>query len=59
MIRAVEHASPTELLRFQIETETVARLQHPHIVPLYEVGELRGQPLFSLEFCDSYWGKSP
>jgi formylglycine-generating enzyme required for sulfatase activity len=52
MIRAVEHASPTERLRFQIETEAVARLQHPHIVQLYEVGEVRGQPYFSLEFCD-------
>jgi formylglycine-generating enzyme required for sulfatase activity len=52
MIRAVEHASPTERLRFQIETEAVARLQHPHIVQLYEAGEVRGQPSFSLEFCD-------
>jgi formylglycine-generating enzyme required for sulfatase activity len=52
MIRAVEHASPTERLRFQIEAEAVARLQHPHIVPLHEVGEVRGQPFFSLEFCD-------
>jgi formylglycine-generating enzyme required for sulfatase activity len=52
MIRAVEHAGPTERLRFQIETEAVARLQHPHIVQLYEVGEVRGQPFFSLEFCD-------
>jgi formylglycine-generating enzyme required for sulfatase activity len=52
MIRAVEHASPAERLRFQIETEAVARLQHPHIVQLYEAGEVRGQPFFSLEFCD-------
>src|SRR5262245_11281144 len=52
MIRAVEHASPTDRLRFQIETEAVARLQHPHIVQLHEVGEVRGQPFFSLEFCD-------
>jgi formylglycine-generating enzyme required for sulfatase activity len=52
MIRTVEHASPTERLRFQIETEAVARLQHPHIVQLYEVGEVRGQPYLSLEFCD-------
>jgi formylglycine-generating enzyme required for sulfatase activity len=52
MIRAVEHASPYERLRFQIETEAVARLQHPHIVQLHEVGEVRGQPFFSLEFCD-------
>jgi formylglycine-generating enzyme required for sulfatase activity len=53
MIRAVEHASPQDRLRFQIETEAVARLQHPHIVQLHEVGEVRGQPFFSLEFCDS------
>jgi formylglycine-generating enzyme required for sulfatase activity len=52
MIRGVEHAGPTERLRFQIEAEAVARLQHPHIVQLYEVGEARGQPFFSLEFCD-------
>jgi formylglycine-generating enzyme required for sulfatase activity len=52
MIRALEHATPQERLRFQIETEAVARLQHPHIVQLYEVGEVRGQPYFSLEFCD-------
>jgi tetratricopeptide (TPR) repeat protein len=30
----------------------VARLQHPHIVQLYEAGEVRGHPFFSLEFCD-------
>ncbi|HVS35403.1 MAG TPA: serine/threonine-protein kinase, partial [Gemmataceae bacterium] len=52
MIRAVENASPTERLRFQIETEAVGRLQHPHVVQLYEAGEVRGQPFFSLEFCD-------
>src|SRR5262249_1608211 len=52
MLRAVEHATAQERLRFQIETEAVARLQHPHIVQLYEVGEVRGQPFFSLELCD-------
>jgi formylglycine-generating enzyme required for sulfatase activity len=52
MLRALEHATPQDRLRFQIETEAVARLQHPHIVQLYEAGEVRGQPFFSLEFCD-------
>jgi serine/threonine protein kinase/formylglycine-generating enzyme required for sulfatase activity len=52
MLRAVEHATPQDRLRFQIETEAVARLQHPNIVQLYEAGEVRGQPYFSLEFCD-------
>jgi formylglycine-generating enzyme required for sulfatase activity len=52
MIRAVEHATPQDRLRFQIETEAAARLQHLHIVQLHEVGEVRGQPFFSLEFCD-------
>src|SRR5262249_36241380 len=52
MIRAFEHASPTDRLRFQIEAEAVARLQHPHIAQLYEVGEVQGQPFFSLELCD-------
>jgi formylglycine-generating enzyme required for sulfatase activity len=52
MLRALEHATPQDRLRFQIETEAVARLQHAHIVQLYEAGEVRGQPFFSLEFCD-------
>ena len=52
MIRAVRDASPQERLRFQIETEAVARLSHPNIAQLYEAGEAGGQPFFSLEFCD-------
>src|SRR5262245_9728210 len=52
MLRAIEQASQIERLRFQIEMEAAARLQHPYIVQLYEVGEVRGQPFFSLEYCD-------
>lgn len=40
-----------ELTRFRIEAEAVARLQHPNIVQIHDVGEHNGLPYFSLEFC--------
>jgi WD40 repeat protein/predicted Ser/Thr protein kinase len=52
MILAAEHAGPNERARFQVEAEAVARLQHPNIVQIYDVGEADGRPYFSLEFVD-------
>src|SRR5262249_17925913 len=40
-----------ELARFRTEAEAIARMQHPNIVQIYEVGEQGGLPYFSLEFC--------
>jgi WD40 repeat protein/tetratricopeptide (TPR) repeat protein len=51
MILAGAHAGPEELARFRTEVEAVARLSHPNIVQIYEVGEHNGLPFFSLEFC--------
>jgi WD40 repeat protein/tRNA A-37 threonylcarbamoyl transferase component Bud32 len=42
MIRTGVWASETEVRRFRQEAETAAALDHPHIVPVYEVGEWEG-----------------
>ena len=52
MILAGGHAGAAELARFKTEAEAIARLQHPGIVQVYEVGEHEGKPFFSIEFCE-------
>ncbi|HMC89684.1 MAG TPA: serine/threonine-protein kinase, partial [Gemmataceae bacterium] len=50
MILAGAHAHPKARARFSTEAEAVARLQHPNIVQIYEVGEHQGRPFLSLEY---------
>jgi serine/threonine-protein kinase len=52
MILAGDHAGPFELARFQSEAKAIARLRHPNIVQVFEVGEHDGKPFFSMEFCE-------
>jgi WD40 repeat protein/serine/threonine protein kinase len=52
MILTGGHAGEQELARFRTEAEAVARLQHPNIVQIHEVGEAQGRPFFSLEYVD-------
>lgn len=50
MIRRGRHASEGERHRFLREAEAIARLHHPHIVLLYEAGEVEGQPFLAMEY---------
>jgi WD40 repeat protein/serine/threonine protein kinase len=54
MIRAGVHAEAEQLTRFRAEAEAVARVQHPCIVQIYEVGEHEGLPFLSLELVDGH-----
>jgi serine/threonine protein kinase len=50
MILSAGRASKIEIARFRIEAEAVAKLDHPNIVKIYEIGEIDNLPFFSLEF---------
>jgi tetratricopeptide (TPR) repeat protein len=52
MLRAGAGAGAEHLARFRTEAEAVARLQHPNIVQIHDVGEQGGLPYFSLELVE-------
>ncbi len=52
MILAGQLASRELVQRFYTEAESAARLDHPGIVPIYEVGEIDGRHFFSMGFVE-------
>ncbi len=52
MVLAGGHAGPQERARFRLEAAAAARLQHPNIVQVFEVGEANGHPYCALEFVE-------
>jgi eukaryotic-like serine/threonine-protein kinase len=52
MIRAGSLAKPEDLARFRVEAEAVAKLRHPNIIQIYDIGEHDGLPYFALELLE-------
>jgi hypothetical protein len=52
MVLSGKHAGPVELVRFLAEAEAVARLQHPNIVQVYEIGQYADLPYMALEYVE-------
>src|SRR5688572_12725754 len=55
MIRSGGFASKAEVRRFQTEAEAAGNLDHPNIVPIYEIREDAGQHFFAMKLVE---GKS-
>jgi tetratricopeptide (TPR) repeat protein len=49
LVKSGRFATETEVFRFQNEAEAVAQLDHPHIVPIYEVGRWGDQHFFTMK----------
>src|SRR5262245_53102488 len=52
MLLAGPYAGPLERGRFRREAEAVARLRHPNVVQVYDVGDSAGRPYYSMEYIE-------
>jgi eukaryotic-like serine/threonine-protein kinase len=52
MMREARLSSDSDRARFRAEAESVARLKHPNIVTVYEVGDRAGLPYIAMEFVE-------
>ncbi|MBX9626970.1 MAG: serine/threonine protein kinase [Gemmataceae bacterium] len=64
VIRDAALAGPTARARFRVEAEAAARVRHPNVVEVYEVGEHAGRPFLAMELVaggglDRHLGGTP
>lgn len=52
LLRNDLNSDPTALARFQAEAQAVAKLNHPNIVHIHQIGESDGLPYMVLEFVE-------
>ena len=52
MIRSGSLAGADDLRRFRQEAEAIAELDHPNIIPIYEIGQQDDQPYFSMKLIE-------
>jgi serine/threonine protein kinase len=52
VVRGGKGEEPNVLARFRVEARAVARLNHPHVVRLYEYGQHLGLPYFTMEYVE-------
>lgn len=52
MMKQGVFSSATEKERFRNEANAASQLEHPAVVPIYEVGEIRGEPFITMKFIN-------
>ncbi len=52
LLRAGRRASEHERERFRVEAEAIARVRHPHVLQVFDVGVWEGESYLAMEYCD-------
>src|SRR5437764_6236987 len=52
MVLAGSMASPEQLARFQAEAKVAARVQHPHVIQVFETGHVNGLPYLVMQYVE-------